>query len=196
MLTNKKYSMKKATLIILCATLIACNKTNNTSTENKSHNVVWAEKVKTVLPLEKDSLTNIPYLVEWNKYDKKTIFESLTNAVLKGKLKAYCNYPDCPLTIEQFKNTLDFWDSTNYVEDENNPGTMMSIPIHERITAEDIVQVRFDEHIEFDTTNYTFNNKISVVEFLIEKKTIETGEVIGLKYLFGVKLDDASMEKK
>jgi len=195
-LTNKNHSMKKATLIILCATMIACNKNNNTSSENNGHNVVWASKVKTVLPLEKDSLTNIPYLVEWNQYDKKTIFESLTNAVLKGKLKAYCNYPDCPLTIEQFKNTLDSWDSTHYAEDPNNPGKMISAPINKKITADDIVQVRFDEHIEFDTTNYTFNNKISVVEFLINKKDMETGEVLGLKYLFGVKLDDASMEKK
>ena len=188
--------MKKATLIILCATMIACNKNNSTSTENNGHSVVWAEKVKTVLPLEKDSLTNIPYLVEWNQYDKKTIFESLTNAVLKGKLKAYCNYPDCPLTIEQFKNTLESWDSTHVVQDINNPGTSTYTPTLKKITANDIVQVRFDEHIEFDTTNYTFNNKISVVEFLINKKDMETGEVLGLKYLFGVKLDDASMEKK
>lgn len=164
--------------------MIACNKKETTASDAKNNNIVWASTIETIVPLEKDSLVMIPYLGEKNEFDKNAIYESVTKAILNGKVKAY-NWdfpPDSSYTVEGFKKMISYLDSTNVVEDPNNPGEFTTGPL----SGFDIVQVRFSERIEFDTLTNVFNNKVNGLTFITYKRE-RTGEVLGYKYLFGVR---------
>ncbi len=187
--------MKKLTFIVLCATMIACNKSATTNSDATSNGVLWASNVETLLPMVQDTLWSKENWDEVYKYDKKAIFESMTKAVLAGKLKAYTSYPAGELSINDFKNRIEKWDSTHMAEDPNNPGTMLSAPMLLKFQAEDIAQMRFNESMELDTVNYTLNKKVSFVTFNTYKLT-DDGQIIGLYKLFDVKLNDLSPAKK
>lgn len=179
--------MKKTAILLLFTALVACNK--NTNQETKNNKVLWAETVQSSVPLVKDSAWN---KTDWNavyKYDKEKIYTSITHGVLSGKLKAYDNYPGKELTLKEFNNILVKWDSTNQVEDPNNPGKIITAPIKFEITSEDIIQLIFNEKIELDTVSYSLNKKVSSVTFITNKYT-ETGEIIGKRKIFEVKLND------
>lgn len=179
--------MKKIAILLVSAALLGCNK--NTNQETKNTKVLWAETVQSNVSLVRDSLWDEADWNAINKYDKEKIFSSITQAVLSGKLKAYFDYPSSELTIKEFNNILVQWDSTNQMEDPKNPGTMITAPMKMELTSDDIVQLRFNEKIELDTISYTLNKKVSFITFLTYK-TANTGEILGLKYLFDVKLND------
>jgi len=187
--------MKKLTFIVLCATIIACNKSTTTNSDATSNGVLWASNVETLLPMVQDTLWSKENWDEVYKYNKKTIFESMTKAVLAGKLKAFTAYPAGELSINDFKNRIEKWDSTHMAEDPNNPGTMLSAPLLMKVIADDIVQMRFNESMELDTVNYTLNKKVSFVTFNTYKLT-EDGQIMGMYKLFDVKLNDLSTTKK
>lgn len=181
--------MKKTNILMLITAFVACN--NSTMAQaTKTNKVLWAEKAQSTLPLERDTLWNIE---EWNavyKYDKKKIFESITHAVESGKLKAYADYPNGELTIKKFNNILVKWDSTNYIEDVKNPGTMIISPMKKELKPDDIVQIKFNERIELDTVSYILNKIVSSISFFTYKYD-ERGEVIlSLTKIFDVKLNE------
>ena len=185
--------MKKLTFIlVLSVAIIACNKPANqdANKDAKSNTVLWASTVETLLPLVQDTMCDKEYWNEIYKYDKNTMFESIKKAVLAGKLKAYGLYPIAELSIDEFKNRVEQGDSTNTFEDPNNPGTIISALLMRKIKGEDLVEMRFEERIELDTINYTLVKKVSVVSFNIYK--IAGNEIIGIKKLFDVKLNDGT----
>ncbi len=179
--------MKKTAILVMFTALIACNK--NSNPEAKNTKVLWAENVQSTVPLIWDTLWD---QAEWNniyKYDKGKIFTTIRDAVYSGKLKAYFGYPDGELTIKEFYNILVQLDSTNVMEDIKNPDTMKVVIIKKEITPEDIVQIKFNEKIELDTASYILIKKVSFVTFLTNKYD-GNGDLLGLKYLFDVKLND------
>ncbi len=169
--------MYKVFIVLTSILLIACGRNSD---QNK---IVWASKIETIVPLEKDSLVQIPYLGDKNNYDKKAIFESIKNAVLIGRLKAYYLDPDSTYTLEEFKTMLNQISQNNEEPVAGRPGEFSLKPI----TGEDIVQMRFDEQMEMDTVNYTLTNNVYGITFYSYKRLKETGESLGYKYLFGVK---------
>lgn len=191
--TEKKFLMKKKFILFLLTAIIACN--NKTKQETKNNSLVWADNVESTVPMVKDTLWNKEDWEKTFRYDKKAIFASVTNGILSGKLKAYSSYPDGELTTTEFKSIIEKWDSTATVEDTNNPGTMINAPILMKLTADDIVQLRFNEKVELDTVGYTINKKVSFITFIGYHINNSTKEVDGLKKLFDVKLNDASKEK-
>ena len=185
----KPYSMKKTALLFILTGIIACTNTTTKTPETNSNNILWAETVKTILPMERDSAWNEADWKAAYKYDKEKMFRSITRGILAGKIKAYRNYPDFQFTPKDFQNFLVQWDSTATVEDPNNPGVFIAAPIKTEITPESVMQLKFDEKIELDTMNYTLAKKVSMVTFFGYKYN-ELGDILGIKKLFDVKLND------
>ena len=158
--------MKKAAIIIILTIIIACNEKSSVNSTAKDNSVLWASNVETLLPMVQDTLWSKENWDEVYKYDKKAIFETMKNAVLSGKLKSFTMYPNGELTPDDFKNRIT------------------------TISADDIVQMRFDEKMELDTVNLILNKKVSFVSFNIYMRDPDSQEIIGLKKLFDVKLND------
>ncbi len=163
--------MKKITLLVVCATMIACNKNANTTAETKNTSVLWASNVETMLPMIQDTMWSKENWDEVYKYDKKTIFETMKNAVVSGKLKAYTAYPAGEMSVEEFKTRM------------------------ADITADKIAQMRFDESMELDTANYTINKKVAFVTFTINKLA-DDGQIMGMAKLCDIKMNTALVAKK
>lgn len=183
--------MKHLTFLFLATTLWACNKTE-VKEEVKNNNLVLAEDIQTILPLEKDTT------LRWNradftnafvKFDEKLLFSTITKAVLDGKVKAYSEYPDKELTPSQVDKMLVSWDSTAQVEDPNHPGTFVSAPLKFEISSWSIPQIRFHEKIELDTVTNVLRKTTSHITVYVFTQT-ETGEIVGHKKLFDVKFND------
>ena len=185
--------MKKLFILMSCTVFFACNKNGKEMQNQTSGNsIVWAETSESNLPMVQDSAWSKE---EWDKaykLDKDKIFNSITRAVLSGKLKAYSWYPENEVTIPEFKAILVSWASTHQVEDINHPGTFQAAAISTTLTGDDIAQLRFDEKIEYDTITSTVSKKVSVIQFIGVKKNPQTGEVMGLKKLFDVKLPEGT----
>jgi len=120
---------------------------------------------------------------------REKIFNSIIDAVKTSKLKAYKNYPAGELSVNDVKNILVQWDSTTVMEDPNKPGVFFSAPTKMEVFSFDATSIRFHEKIEMDTINFTMNKKINFISLYIYKRT-ETGETLGQKKLFDVKLND------
>lgn len=187
--------MKKISLLLLCVTtgFIAC--TNNTNHETKN-NLVLAENVESIVPLVPDTTWDEQEWKALYKYDQEKLFSTFVKGVLSNKLKAYSDVsnPQTELTTQEFTNILVAWDSSAVTEDPNNPGKMVPAPIKYELTGEDVVQIRFNEKIEIDTISYTLHKTASSVSF-ISYMYSETGEMLGLKHLFDVKLEKRSEKK-
>ncbi len=188
--------MKKLVFLLFITTIIACNKNENKE-EQKNNTVLWGENILSKSILDRDTMAWDEK--EWNdtyKYDKEKIFSSVVNAVRTGKLKAY-NSANEEMSIENFNSCISIWDSTYQVEDPKNPGTMISSPLHRIVTGQDLVEMRMNEKMEFDTISCTLNKKVSFIRFLEYKYSVDGGENLGLRFLFDVKLNDNSpIEKK
>jgi len=185
--------MKKIAIILMLTAIIACNK--NANQETKNTKVIWAETVQSSVPLERDTLWN---KTDWDavyKYDKEKIFSSITSAVKSGKLKAYADYPNRPFTVKEFNNIFSSWDSTNEAEYPINSGTFVPAPLLKEIKADDIVLLKFNEKIEFDTLSYSLNKEVSYITFFSYKYNI-LGDILGVKKLFDVKLNETPVRAK
>jgi hypothetical protein len=180
--------MKKTALFLFIAALISCN--NNKKEQENNTKLIWSESFQTTLPLETDTIWDGSDLTNAaSKFDKEKIYSSIISGILSGKLKAYRNYPEESLSIDDVKHVLVQWDSTAYVEDVNNPGTFISAPIKMEISAFRVPQIKFHEKIELDTISYSINKRVSYITLYTYRAT-ETGNVKGIMKMFDVKLND------
>jgi hypothetical protein len=181
--------MKKlVVLIAFTSTLFSCNKPS--TEEGNKNKLTLAENAYTVFPLETEpGWSSASTLNADNKMDRKKIFSSIVGAVLAGKLKAYQNFPENELTLNEVQAMLVRWDSTNQVEDTNNPGTFISAPIKYEINENNTTQLIFNETIMLDTVSYSINKKVSYVTLCTDKIN-EKGERIGIKKIFDVKMNN------
>jgi|GEM_PF-3196021 len=185
--------MKKVAILFIFTAIIACNK--NATQETKNNKVLWAENVRSILPLEGDTTKNETNLNAIHRCDKEKIFSSITHAVLSGKLKAYVEYPGIELTVKEFNDILVYWDESHVIEDPNNPGAVIHAPIKHEITSHDITKLKFNETIELDTISYTLFKQISTVTFFISQNYYDRGGYYDRK-IFEVKLNDLSKNLK
>lgn len=149
--------------------------------EIRNSNLIWALSAENILVI--DSLHTS------NKLAGTNLFNSVVNAVQKGKLKAYRNYPAVEeLSTEEFNNILVYWDSS-YTSDNNDGGELLPAPIKVEVYPEELVEIRFDERMEFDTLSYRLIKKIRSADFIINRRN-EKGEVIGKTFLFKIKFNE------
>ncbi|MCC6838439.1 MAG: hypothetical protein IT234_07880 [Bacteroidia bacterium] len=175
----------KISLFIAAIVLVACK--NEVKVEEKDSSVVWAENAFFEFPMEKDSLMNsYPNLSNAsNSFDREKIFKSITDAVMSGKMKAYKNYPNDALSVDDVKNILVKWD-TAQIENPEKPGEFVLAPLKSEITSFHIPLLKFNETVSFDTLSYSIKKTVSYVSLYTYKMT-ETGETVGVAKLFDVK---------
>lgn len=157
-----------------------------------SNHLLLAENVKTVLPMESDTMTDKSDMSNaTNKFDREKMISSLVGAVLNKKLKAYRNYPDGELSVADVQGILTQWDSTNMAEDPNHPGIMVSAPISFQINGSNIPHLKFNEKIELDTINYHLNQTVNYVSlYTYDIDYLNGGIVKGENKVFDIKLNE------
>lgn len=159
--------------ISLCLLMQSCSKNDSTAKGEE-----WVELVESKTILVKPEGWDDDY---WNEVNKNVqsikIFNTLVNAVMEGKLKAYNILTDEPLSIEDVKNAIE-----NAQLNEN--GEYQS---HE-VTYYDLSTIRTREQWFFDEKEFQLEKKVSRIDLLIKKLNFE-GEYIGDKALFYVHLN-------
>jgi gliding motility associated protien GldN len=160
----------------------------------REDNVMWSKRVWRVLDLREK--LNLPmYYPEEPTVCIMSLFDVLKCALLNSDLTAYSNpiFDDeftTPMTKAEITNTLISWDSTNEVEDVNNPGVMIKVPLKKEITARSIRQYWIKEDWFFDKERSVMECRIVGICPLTEK-TSEGGDVVGVRPLFWIYFPDA-----
>ncbi|MCW3083625.1 MAG: hypothetical protein JWP12_991 [Bacteroidetes bacterium] len=156
--------------------------------------VMWSKRTWRVLDLREK--LNLPlYYPTEPKVCLMSLFDVLKCAILESNLTAYANpaFDDeftTPMTREEVRNLLVQWDSTNQVEDANNPGNYITVPLKKEITSESVYQYWIKEDWFFDKQRSVMEARIIGICPLTEKKS-EDGEVVGMKPLFWIYFPDA-----
>lgn len=162
--------------VALVATFSSCNKGSDAGSTNTN---AWAELVESKTVLIKPEGWDDEYWDSVNKnVDRKKIFNTIVDAVLSGKQKAYNILTDEVLTVEQVKEMLD-----NVQLDEM--GGMTS----KKIKPEDLSMIRMREKWSFDEKEFKMQKQVTRIDLLL-KKLDQTGTYIGDKALFYVNLNN------
>ncbi|MFL5765594.1 MAG: gliding motility protein GldN [Bacteroidia bacterium] len=160
----------------------------------REDNIMWSKRVWRVLDLREK--LNLPmYYPEEPTVCIMSLFDVLKCALLNADLIAYSNpiFDDeftTPMTKAEVTNVLVSWDSTNEVEDVNNPGVMIKAPVKKEITARNIRQYWIKEDRFFDKERSVMDCRIVGICPLADK-TSESGDVVGVRPLFWIYFPDA-----
>ncbi|MCE3280138.1 MAG: hypothetical protein K0S44_2329 [Bacteroidetes bacterium] len=167
--------------------LFSCDKKEEKSGSEKNNGLVWAENVTTIMPMERDTLWDkADFTNASNKFDREKLFNSITKAVMNGKLKAYSDFPQGELSLKDVEHILVQWDTLEVKDPET--GISSIAPVKNEIGSQRIPYIQFNETIVLDTMKYEIIKKVSVVT-LIEFKMTESGDIVGKRKLFDVKLN-------
>ncbi len=182
--------MKKLVFVITLAGITcflnSC-KNENSSGENNSVNGIdstkqelWAEEVESKTIFVKPEGWEEEYWQSINKnVNHDQLFNTIAEAVLSGKKKAYNLLTDSVITVDELK-TMVTTDATPAVVDSNE-----SEP---KVGSSDISMLRMREKWVFNKEKFSLEKKVIRID-LTYKKLDEYGKHIGDKPLFYVYLD-------
>jgi hypothetical protein len=149
---------------------------------------LWAEQIESSASLVKPEGWSDE---DWHQMakgvDQEKIFNTVVEAVLNGKAKAYDYISDSEITTDQVKSMLHYID-TLYVENIDHPGEMLVKSEKHDLKSSDISMIRFKEKWHFDKENLKFETKVNSIA-LFTTSYSETGEVRGNKALFYINLN-------
>lgn len=154
-------------IIVTISTLLSCN-------NDKSNETVWAGEVESKTMVIKPAGFQDEYWMSVNKnvdYDK--IFNTVVDAVLKSKKQAYDIITDRVLTLDEVKEIMGLSDEES-----------------EKITSKDLSAVRMRESWTFNEKDFSVEKKVKRIDLLLKKIDPTTGEYLGDKALFYVKLGE------
>jgi gliding motility associated protien GldN len=145
--------------------------------------VMWSKRVWRVIDL-REKMNHTLYYPDSKIFDRKSLFDVIKDAaIIDGTIICF----DQPLTDDEFRydmtkseieNLLVSWDSTNQIEDVNNPGVMLAAPLKKDIGTAMVWKYWVKEDWFFDKQRSVLDVRIIGLCPLIEKKT-ETGESTG-----------------
>lgn len=170
--------MKKLSLgIMVCSIsfLISCKQDTADDSADMQGKEQWAELVETKTIFVQPEGWEDSY---WESINKKVelgkLFNTVVDAVVGGKVKAYDIFTDSLLTVERVKEMV-------VLPTENNNAS--------KVNAEDISLIRMREKWVFDKERFRLEKKVTRLD-LIYKYLDESGEYIGDKALFYVNLNE------
>ncbi len=160
----------------------------------RESDLMWSKRTWRVIDLREKLNLPLYYPVDPSPC-LMSLFDVLKSAVLTGALKAYANpvFDDeftQEMTIADVQKFLVSWDSTNQVEDINNPGQYITVPVKEEIKAQNICQYWLKEDWFFDKQRSVMEVRIVGLCPLAQKLS-EDGEVVGVKPLFWIYFPEA-----
>src|SRR6185436_2790759 len=131
------------------------------------------------------------YYPESRINDRRSLFDVIKDALMAGDIHAFDN----PAMDDEFKvkmskvqieGTFVQWDSTNQVEDPNNPGTYILAPIKNELTSNNVKAYWMKEDWFFDKQRSVMDVRILGICPMKEKADPTSGEIIGYTPLFWV----------
>lgn len=156
---------------------IACIGFISSCKEESTNNTIWAEVVESKTLMCKPEGWDDEYWLSVNKgLDRPKIFNTLVDAVLSGKQKAYNILTDQVLTVEEVKEILKNVQLNALGEEES-----------QKITEADLSMIRMREKWNFNEKEFRLEKHVTRIDLLL-KKLDETGSYIGDKALFYVNL--------
>jgi len=161
----KKIIYSSITIVVL-STMLSCNNKSN-------ENVVWAGEVESKTMVIKPEGFQDEYWMSVNKnvdYDK--IFNTIVDAVLKGKKQAFDIITDRVLTLNEVKEIMG-----------------LSGEESEKTTSKDLSAIRMRESWAFNENDFSVEKKVKRIDLLLKKIDPTTGEYLGDKALFYIKLE-------
>lgn len=160
-------------------------------TSLREADVMWSKRVWRVIDL-REKINHPLYYPTSPILDRKSLFDAIKDAILvNGTIIAFNNPAlDDEFKLEMTKSEVEAllvqWDSTNEVEDPNNPGVMIKAPIKNETTTDKVWKYWVKEDWFFDRQRSVLDVRIIGLCPLVEKKT-ETGESTGAdKALFWI----------
>jgi hypothetical protein len=138
----------------------------------------WAGQVESKTNVIKPEGFQEEYWASINKnvnYDN--IFKVIVDAVIKGKKQAYDIITDKPLSIEEVKQIMGMY---------NDPEDITA----ERITSNDLSAIRMRESWTFNEKEFSLQKKVKRIDLLLKKIDPTTGEYLGDRALFYIKLEE------
>jgi hypothetical protein len=147
--------------------------------QQSTNNTAWAECVESKTVMCKPEGWDDEYWNSVNKnVDRNKIFNTIIDAVLSGKQKAYNILTDKVIPIDEVKEILN---NVKVVE--------AGQPASTKINADDLSMIRMREKWSFDEKEFRMEKHVTRIDLLL-KKVDETGAYIGDKALFYVKLKE------